>query len=221
MEKQEKPKSKFRLKLENFWYHYKWHTIAAVFILAAGSFALKELVFSAKPDLTVLMSSNLYISDAQILQLKANIAEYVEDFNGDGKVEVHFFNLTFPGQKSDNSAALFESAQARLAGELATNDCMLFIFNTTVYRQQKVGEGMEDLTTIFPQLELENPKQLMLSDTGLLEGQVFYHFPETMFITMRDRDMFLEYRGEKYISRLDNAQKTLERIINGEKVKRS
>ena len=32
-------------KLENFWYHYKWHTIAAVFIIEMLSSFLQTLIF--------------------------------------------------------------------------------------------------------------------------------------------------------------------------------
>ena len=44
-------------KLENFWYHYKWHTITAVFVIVVGVILTLQLCTKVDFDLLFMTES--------------------------------------------------------------------------------------------------------------------------------------------------------------------
>ena len=60
-------------KVENFWYHYKWHTIVAVFVLVVGVILTLQLCTKADYDVHVIYAGEKIIRNTSL--------------SGDGKTE--------------------------------------------------------------------------------------------------------------------------------------
>ena len=56
-------KSAFRLRLENFWYHYKWHTIVSLFFAFTLIFCLVQCVKREEPDLLLVAAGDVAFTD--------------------------------------------------------------------------------------------------------------------------------------------------------------
>lgn len=99
-------------KLENFWYHYKWHTIVALFVLVV--IIVTTLQMCQRTDYDALI---MYAGDAQITNISedgdlplyqrilASLKRVTPDKNGDGTVDLNFNNLYVltPDQLADMS----------------------------------------------------------------------------------------------------------------------
>ena len=48
-----KEKKEFQNWWENYWYYYKWHTIAGIFVLVVLIITITECAKTVKPDLGV------------------------------------------------------------------------------------------------------------------------------------------------------------------------
>ncbi len=95
-----KPSSPFITKIENFWYHYKWHTIAAVVVTIIFLVLLLQTCSRVDYDGHIL-----YAGPYELKQTSQNgdIAPYAEaisslkkvcsDYNNDGNVNVTLQNL--------------------------------------------------------------------------------------------------------------------------------
>ena len=86
-------------KLENFWYHYKWHSIVALFLVIAITVMSLQMCKKTEYDAHVLYAGTHEIShssadgETPYYTATGSLKRAVEDFNGDGSVNVSLLNL--------------------------------------------------------------------------------------------------------------------------------
>jgi hypothetical protein len=89
MEKMEKISNKnltVKQKAQNFWYHYKWHTLAALFALFVGILIVSSKVTTPEPDVLLYYGGPAYFSEDAVQAVEDAFATVMaEDKNGDGK----------------------------------------------------------------------------------------------------------------------------------------
>ena len=86
-----KPKT-FKEKLQNYWFHYKWHTIATVFSVVILAVLVAQCAGREKYDYTVVLFSYKSCLDAQTQKVEEYLENYSTDLDGDGKVNVSVIN---------------------------------------------------------------------------------------------------------------------------------
>ncbi len=84
----EKPKSKSRLWLENYWYHYKWATLIVTFFLIVGVICVFQAVQNDSYDSYIMYAGPFQLSHKEVLDIEKDFYSVVEDRDGDGKVNV-------------------------------------------------------------------------------------------------------------------------------------
>ncbi|MDR1060832.1 MAG: hypothetical protein LBL83_06410 [Clostridiales bacterium] len=82
------PLSPKRKKWDNYWYHYKWHTIGGAALAVLVIYFVQSVVFQVKPDITIVFASSAYVPQESIDALCAAVESGISDRNGDGKVLV-------------------------------------------------------------------------------------------------------------------------------------
>jgi hypothetical protein len=90
-----KPKSAGEKKIENFWYHYRFATIATVIVVILAAFIIKDIFFRVSPDVKIFMLTESYVSEETIEKLAGAMEAHSPDFNEDGRVYVSIEALTF------------------------------------------------------------------------------------------------------------------------------
>ena len=68
-----KEKSKFTKWIENFFYHYKWHTAAVAFILIVAIVCTVTMCGRKKADVQIIYAGNEYLSPEQQESLRAEL----------------------------------------------------------------------------------------------------------------------------------------------------
>ncbi|MBR6681499.1 MAG: hypothetical protein IKL40_00770, partial [Clostridia bacterium] len=86
--------NRFLRWLDNYWYHYKWHTIlisfAAVFlIVCVTQFATKE-----KVDAYVMYAGEKSFSVSELYSMEDAFEMVATDYNDDGKKTVKMTDIT-------------------------------------------------------------------------------------------------------------------------------
>ncbi len=79
-------KSKFSKWLDNYWYHYKWITIGAAFLIIVLIVGIFQATEKKKEDVTILYSGRYQLSAREVESIR-NVFNAVmpEDFDGNGE----------------------------------------------------------------------------------------------------------------------------------------
>lgn len=85
----------FSEKLQNFWYYFKWQTIAAVFLVIAIAILTVQCTTKEKYDFKVIYFAFESVLDPQLDKIEQYIESFATDLNGDGKKNVMVINCSF------------------------------------------------------------------------------------------------------------------------------
>ena len=124
-------------KLENFWYHYKWHTIVAVFVLVVGVILTLQLCTKVDYDMHVIYAGEKIIKNTSLSgDGKSEYFDFVSvlgsignDENNDGNVNVNLQNIYILSEKELDEACegISDSMQkASLESEMRENYDLLY-----------------------------------------------------------------------------------------------
>ena len=92
-------KSPLLEKIENFWYHYKWHTVVAAFLLVAILVMSLQMCQKTSYDAYILYAGTHEISrssadgDTPYNNAVSSLKKVCEDFDGDENVNISLLNL--------------------------------------------------------------------------------------------------------------------------------
>jgi len=135
----QKPKTEAQKKSENFWYHYKWHTIGITLAVVLAVFLLRDTVFRTRPDLTVVMITGAHFEQHDIERLTYAIEERTEDFNGDGKIVVSIDYMSLP---ADDDPYGYASQMRMMAVIAAAVDPLYLLDGEAFDMLTAAGEGV-------------------------------------------------------------------------------
>ena len=182
--KPEKPKTP-KEKRQNFWYHYKWATLAAVCTAVLLTVMLLQTFTQKKPDYTLLLITEKPYSDEALRFLEQSLAADGKDVNGDGTVRVEVVNCYLDAGGTDTRAFIANSQM--LQARLAAYNVMLFAFEPEKYTWL-IGIDSEDGgggTSLF----------VPLGDADTENGGVYWELkkadgapsplPESLFFAVR------------------------------------
>ncbi|MDD2361985.1 MAG: hypothetical protein PHH84_03365 [Oscillospiraceae bacterium] len=182
--KPEPPKTP-RGKIENYWYHYKWHTIAAVLIIIVSSVLIGQIVTKDSPDYTVVLATQNYVSDITRERLESELEAYGRDIDGDGKVEVMIDAISFT---ADTQYGLANST--KFIAHLAAADIMLFIIDKESY-DSKIANTEVDGYLFFTPIGVQvtglegDGRYWNWKEDAIRKDEAMQGMPENLFFGVR------------------------------------
>lgn len=127
-EKFEKPVG-FKNKVENYWYHYKWQTLGALFLIATIVICCVQCSKRENPDIVALLYIEQNVSDFTTEDLEYEIEKYMTDVNGDGEVICQVVNLSSSGGTGNYA---IDKSQ-RLLSEVINGENFFYIVDKNGY----------------------------------------------------------------------------------------
>ncbi len=105
-------------KINNFWYHYKIHTLLALFTTVVIAVSVTQCVNRPKYDLEIMYFAYKTAVDAQTDMIADYFEKYTEDINGDGEVTVNVKNCSVTDSNKDATRFnMLTKVQAVLSSE--------------------------------------------------------------------------------------------------------
>ncbi len=94
----------FKGRLQNYWYHYKVHTILIAAVAALIAILITQCATQKPCDVKVLLSTNGYYVNEQIERLEEYLKQYCPDVDGNGEVTVSVIDCSYStdGQYDNN-----------------------------------------------------------------------------------------------------------------------
>ncbi len=93
-------KGRFRTWFENFWYHYKWHSIVALFLVFTISICTLQMCQRIDYDIHIVYAGQKQIgkttTDGNFAEAEILLSSFkgvTDDFNENGSVDVALFDL--------------------------------------------------------------------------------------------------------------------------------
>lgn len=178
-------------KIENFFYHYKWHVIAIAFIVFFVGFMIIHTVTQEKNDLYVLAistsnESNIYVKQVDI---ERALEQYCPDFDGNGYVHVgvNFMNVAENGAMMDYTGA----ETMKFHAELFTGDSQMYLTDDGIIDViNTIGKGEIDFFTVFtdeyPDATLYEGQGLQLNTTDFVDAARWTDCADIVGLYVRD-----------------------------------
>ena len=192
--------------LDNFWYHYKWHTLIALFLAVVLIVGVAQMCRKNKYDVFIMYAgihdverkSTTGVSEYETLL--QGLKKISKDYDGDGEVSVSFLPLFLPSaaeieelNKQDgvevNTAVVADNVEIFNTNIVYSNYYLCFL-STTVYENYKNTAGVNIFVPLGDYVngtdaELYAPDAILLSSTDFGKSAGFSAFPEDTVICLR------------------------------------
>ena len=194
-EKEEKivPKT-FKEKWKNYWYHYKLTTWVSVVCAIFCAWLIKDIFFGTKYDLNVV-SATKYAFSAVNEDIPGDLVKYLSDYNGDGKVNALYDEMTLDYAEDTNLDPQTNAVNMqKFMAVLASGQELVFIMDQGVYDSLMSSENTDDSIDVFVNLEELYPDQsdIVKGDKLILNGT---RLGKRMGMNRVDEDIFLCVRA--------------------------
>ena len=218
-------------KIQNYWYHYKWHTLVALLLVVTILVCSLQLCTKESYDIYVLYAGSKNIGRtstdgdvAEIVTIISSLKRVSNDFDGDGNINVNFTNYYYLSSDEANDAddvndALLASDKKALSSVLEHSEYYLCFISPTVYETyHKVGDNelfvmIDEYKESHPELEYYNDSAIYLSSTPLAKLPGFSNLPVDTLICIR-RPSVLGAKSDAHLKLLSNAKETLSNVLN-------
>lgn len=138
-----KNKKNFNSLLENFWYYYKYHTFALLFVLFLLTIFIKDKTSQIHYDYKIAVLTEQEVPDQYLKKLEKSFRPFASDLNKNGKIQIEILN--YVTSKDNNINPQVELAnQTKLMSDMSDGDSMIYIYSDKAYNSYK-NEGIFDV----------------------------------------------------------------------------
>ena len=119
---------------DNFFYHYKWHTIVCAFLIVVILICSFQMCNRTSYDVYIMYAGEKILlktsatsgTDPEYVKLSSALMQYAEDFDGNGEKSINLLNLYMP-TKADIEAE--DPEKQNVLATLAQTDSETYNFN--------------------------------------------------------------------------------------------
>ena len=217
-------------KIQNFWYHYKWHSVIALFLVFAILLCTLQLCSKTEYDAYILYAGSKNIGRtaedgdvAEIVTVISALKRIAADYDENGEVSVGFVNYYYLGNEeasntTDANDALLASDRKALSSALEHSEYYLCFISPAVYEEyHKVGNNelfipLDQYKDSYPSAEYYSDSAILLSSTGAYKLPGLSNLPSDTLICIR-RPNVLAGKSDEHNDHFDNAKRMLESIL--------
>ncbi len=208
----------FKEKWKNYWYHYKgltWGGLAGVVLVV---WLIKDIFFGPEYDLSVTTATK-YMFSALNDSMSSDLASYAEDYNGDGKTDVTYNEITiYLDPEAENVDVQMNAINLqKLMAVFAGGEDLLFVLEQESYDYVCGGkEGIFiDLSALYPDIDIIEGDKLILNDTALGKKMYLNGLEEDVFLCVRDMGGSVKEDDES-LSTMERSLDFVENILREE-----
>ena len=220
--------------LDNFWYHYKWHTLIALFLAVVLIVGVAQMCQKNKYDIYIMYAgihdverkSTTGVSEYETLL--QGLKKISKDYDGDGETNVSFLPLFLPSAKEIeelnkqdgvevNTAVVADNVEIFNTNIVYSNYYLCFL-STTVYENYRTTAGVDIFVPLGSYVEgtdaeLYAPDAILLSSTDFGKSAGFSDFPEDTVICLRIHSEVAANLTGSSAEHYKNAEDTLRALL--------
>lgn len=229
--------------LDNFWYHYKWHSIIALFLVFTVTICSLQMCRKESYDIHVLYSGGHEISrnsvDGNAPEYKSalsSIARVTDDFDENGEVSVTLKDLfmlsteeikKIEAEDDDHEVnyALINENQKILRDSIMYSSYYVCLLSPSVYNEYKTVDGVEIFEPLAPliaedattTIEYYDACAVYLSSTRFYSLPGISTLPLDTLVCLKTPSVFASHFNKKDTERdYERGRATVIKILNYE-----
>lgn len=232
-------KTKFTTWFENFWYHYKWHSIIALFLVFTIVICSVQMCQKESYDVYVLYAGNHEIerqsTDGDFPEYKYSTLSFnrvAEDYNEDGKTQISLKDLFVLSsleieqiEKSDEDIevnySLLNENKNILKETMIYSDYYVCFLSKAVYEEYKTVDGVEMFAKLAPyvnsgtNVEYYTDSAIYLSSTAFYSLPGIWNLPADTVICLKNQSAFSTHFNKKGAKKAyENSKDMIANILN-------
>lgn len=134
-----------------FWYHYKWVPLVVLVIIGIIFVLTSDLFKGMDPDYEVVLTSCLYVTDEQMLEVTNTMSELVGDRNEDGYEYSPIVVMNMTGGELEQNNTI------KLAAYMAAGDVVLYLMDEVTVDNYLAQDLFEPVSTFGFEADEEDP----------------------------------------------------------------
>lgn len=222
--------STFKEKLQNFIYHYKWHTVVALFLVVTIIICSLQFCTKEEYDAHILYIGGKSIGRtaengdvAEIVTVISSLKQVTDDFDKSGQISVDFTSYYFLSSAEsealdDVNEALLATDKEAIPGVLQHSEYYLCLISPSAYEQYHlVGDterflSLEELGADHPETEFYTPYAIYLASTPAYKLPGLSVLPADTLICIR-RPSTIGGKSKEHLKYVENAKTIIENML--------
>ncbi len=222
--------NKFLKWLDNYWYHYKWHTLAGIFVAVFLIITSIQMFGKQEVDVYVMYAGPKSFTPTQITEIQDAFEDLIPDMNDDGDKVVQFVDITL---LTDKQLEIYKQ-EAEAIGEeykpdmqfvydmwdkykvhLAGGDAYLLLLDPEVYAKDYDFGMFKKLSDIGIESEHAfDDSSVVFKETDLGSYvSAFEVFPDDTLMCMRVINMTANFRKEQETKKFNNQAELFKIVV--------
>lgn len=182
----------FKEKWDNYWYHYKWLTLAIAAIAVLIFSLIWSITHATKYDASLSVVT-VFPFETVSDSLHQKLDPYLEDGNGDGEVNLLLAFYSMPDDSPGADAQAQMAQQMKLVAQLSIGEDFLFLVDDAGYARvhDQLELVFEDLTPYSDSDHVEGDKY-RLNGTKLLDEIGMNDWEDPLYLCFTDFSVYDE-----------------------------
>ena len=224
-------KSKVLTRLDNFWYHYKWHTLIAVFLIFTITICGVQMCQKDSYDMHILYAGGHSYSRSsengdypEYTKAKNTLRSFVSDFDDNGKVEFSLRDLFIPDQEdmkgmSESKLQLAYADRESMKTLAVSGDYYLMFISAEVYNGYMREEALVNLSEFAKEIDgvryyNDKPYAIYLDSLAFSSLAGFSDLPSDTLVALRSTVGSNHLNQSSNKKAYERAEATLIKILN-------
>ena len=225
------PKQGFFAWLDNFWYHYKWHSIAALFLIFTITVCSFQMCQKESYDIHILYAGNHAFSRQSVdadtpeyIKAKNTLSRFVSDYDENGEVNISLRDLFIPREEdmknlSENEYSRAYDDRTSLSTLMLSGEHFLCFLDPEIYEYYRESGRLASIKALLPEdLNVEyyddTGMAVPLFSTEFASLAGFANLPKDTVICIRSMNFSTHLDKEANQESFERAKETLVKILN-------
>lgn len=198
--------------IENYWYHYKWHTIIGLLLVFALTVSVTQCALQPDYDLTCILYCDRTVLDTTLGDLTGELQPLCEDYDQNGETLLEVYNVSYDSSNTTAGTAGYANTQ-KLMTLVSTADYMLYIVDEYGY-QRLMNEDNMQLFETYDFLPDKDGTAWNWKGSKLQQSMSEHPLPENLYFCIRKIEGTPFADDQEAIAREKNAVSLIKQVMD-------
>jgi len=200
-------KEQLRLKLENFWYYYKWYVVGALILVLTLLVGVRSCNRKVQADLQVLFAADRSPNSLLVAEMQDWLATMTPDVNKDGEAVARVMTTATIDQWSGNNTAA-------MVVQATTGEAVLYFLTDETYKILHDNGMLQMLPGESPYIDGD---RYPLKKSGALDAVPGFADEQEIYLCIRKVAGSNLEGSERHMKQEELAKSVLKQLIEKEK----